>query len=352
VYGLAWRLLLPVDHNVSYNLLFLCGYGLLLHLFVARRTDRGTLPDAGVYPHLLMGHLAFGVAGSLMAFYLARGSGITALPHVGAWVFLGMIGLTFAAAQWVYPHEVPAIYRLVGHLAFLAWAWRAFAEMPHGDSLALLVWAVYGLALAYLERDHVLVALPDLLQEVAEWMRVPPGVLLGAGLYLAGIGPWLGLRLIGYHPDPGPLVVLNPRGVVDLLVIGGMVLIARLLPTPTARLLYLLNVHGVVLVWVAREFGRLPQGTGYVLLVWGGYAVALVLAGLWRATPPAIYVGLGTLLLIVGRLLVLDWAGLSQGWRIVLFLSFGVVFLGLSYRLQSWLSARETSAEYRVPSTE
>ena len=41
--------------------------------------------------------------------------------------------------------------------------------------------------------------------------------------------------------------------------------------------------------------------------------------------------GLGTLLLVVGKLFVVDLAAVGTIWRIALFLGFGVVFLVLSY---------------------
>jgi uncharacterized membrane protein len=57
-----------------------------------------------------------------------------------------------------------------------------------------------------------------------------------------------------------------------------------------------------------------------------------------------VIVGMGTLLLVVAKLLLVDLINLDAVWRILLFLGFGGVFLILSYYLQAlWrASSRES----------
>ncbi|HLA40526.1 MAG TPA: DUF2339 domain-containing protein, partial [Candidatus Glassbacteria bacterium] len=53
--------------------------------------------------------------------------------------------------------------------------------------------------------------------------------------------------------------------------------------------------------------------------------------GLRKASPNLRRVGLLTLLLVVGKLFLVDLAQIAAIWRIVLFLCFGGLFLALSH---------------------
>ena len=55
--------------------------------------------------------------------------------------------------------------------------------------------------------------------------------------------------------------------------------------------------------------------------------------------------GMGTLLLVVGKLLLVDLINLDAAWRILLFLSFGGVFLVLSYYLQALWRASSSGSK-------
>ena len=72
--------------------------------------------------------------------------------------------------------------------------------------------------------------------------------------------------------------------------------------------------------------------------------VAVFLVGLRRSQNLVLYTGLGTLLLVVGKLILVDLSMVDEIWRILLFLGFGGLFLVLSYYLQSWLRRRPDPA--------
>jgi uncharacterized membrane protein len=56
-------------------------------------------------------------------------------------------------------------------------------------------------------------------------------------------------------------------------------------------------------------------------------------------------VALGTLLLVVAKLFLIDLAELETIWRVLLFMGFGAVFLVLSYYFQKlWRAKPEESA--------
>jgi len=66
-------------------------------------------------------------------------------------------------------------------------------------------------------------------------------------------------------------------------------------------------------------------------MAWGFYGVTLMVAGLRRDLAELRIAGLGTLLLVVAKLFLVDLTEVKAIWRILLFLGFGGLFLFLSY---------------------
>ena len=144
---------------------------------------------------------------------------------------------------------------------------------------------------------------------------------------------WLFVRLLGGTATG--IVVFNAIALTDLTVIGLMIAAARALHSAEERWGYLLGAHAAVLTWLWRELTQLPNGSGYVTVAWGVFAVILLVAGLLRGMVPLRRVALGTLILVVGKLFLVDLANVEGVWRIMLFLGFGLVFLTLSYYFRS-----------------
>ena len=90
-----------------------------------------------------------------------------------------------------------------------------------------------------------------------------------------------------------------------------------------------------ILGWLWRELSALPAGGGVATAAWGVYGLALLLL-LKRARN----VGLATLFLAAAKLVLVDLSQVEPVWRILLSLSFGAVFLVISYRFRSlWAPA-------------
>jgi uncharacterized membrane protein len=170
--------------------------------------------------------------------------------------------------------------------------------------------------------------------------RPLPGRALTAQghLLFAGLGAWFALRLMG--EDVAGTAMLNGAALADLAVAALALAATLLLPARSDRLAYRFALHAALLGWWWRELGALPSGQGYVTIVWGLYALFLLALGLRHDLRLLQTAALGTLLLPVAKLFLIDLHALAVPWRILLFLGFGSGFLLLSYYLQvRWRAA-------------
>jgi uncharacterized membrane protein len=144
---------------------------------------------------------------------------------------------------------------------------------------------------------------------------------------------WVAGRLTDSWSRGTPL--LNGDALTDVAVLGLAAATTRFVQLRRATLVYWIVIHAGVLLLFNRELGRLPEGSGIVTVAWGVYGVALLIAGLRRDVDVLARFGIGTLLLVVGKLLVVDLAEVDAIWRVLLFMGFGGLFLLLSYVYQS-----------------
>lgn len=149
----------------------------------------------------------------------------------------------------------------------------------------------------------------------------------------AVVGLWVAGRLIDDWNRGAPL--LNGGALTDAAVLALGVVSTRFAQPRRATLVYWIAVHAGVLLLLNRELGRLPDGDGIVTIAWGVYGVALLIAGLRRDIDVLARFGIGTLLVVVGKLLLVDLAEVDAIWRVLLFMGFGGAFLLLSYVYQS-----------------
>jgi uncharacterized membrane protein len=195
----------------------------------------------------------------------------------------------------------------------------AFVQLLDGNAL-LLTLAVEAAALHLLSR------------------RLSDRALLVGGHFLfAVVGLWVVERLTG-SGDAGALGIqatFDTSGITDLAVLGTALGASTVLRPQEASLVYRICAHAAFLGWLWRELSVLPDGDAYVTVAWGLYTVALLVAGLLLARSRLVIVGMGTLLLVVAKLLLVDLISLDAVWRILLFLGFGGIFLVLSYYLQA-----------------
>ncbi len=155
-----------------------------------------------------------------------------------------------------------------------------------------------------------------------------PTTSLGGHAFSLVAMVWLATRLFGAATaaaSPLDGAAVGDLAVIGLTALAGWVLVRH------HRTAYLLVAHAALLAWLWRELLVLPNGNGFVTIAWGVYAMALLVLALLNRVEAVRRVAMATLLLVVGKLFLVDLARVEALWRIMLFLGFGALFVVLSY---------------------
>ncbi|TVQ15843.1 MAG: DUF2339 domain-containing protein [Balneolaceae bacterium] len=148
---------------------------------------------------------------------------------------------------------------------------------------------------------------------------------------------WLFIRL---ENQAGELPFFNPKALSDLGVLAMAVIVSLRFTSVQARNVYLFAAHIALLMLTYRELAVLEHGLAFISLAWGAYAIGILITGLQMRNTLVRQAGLGTLLLVVAKLFLIDLATVDAIWRILLFLGFGGILLLLSYFFRPlWKSA-------------
>ncbi|NIT61360.1 MAG: DUF2339 domain-containing protein [Aliifodinibius sp.] len=158
-------------------------------------------------------------------------------------------------------------------------------------------------------------------------------VTLTAHLLFGVLGLWVIQRI--FYGQAEEIAIFNTQALTDLWVIGLASAVSMLFSSSEERKVYLFLVHIAILGWFLRELSSLTNGQGYVTIAWGIYSVILLVLGLRLNFQRLRTVAIGTLLIVVGKLFIVDLAELETIWRVLLFLGFGGLFLVLSYYFQA-----------------
>lgn len=172
---------------------------------------------------------------------------------------------------------------------------------------------------------------------------------------------WIFVRLLdgalamgpGYSDasSAGGIPFFGFASIAELVGIA-LVLAASLAMSPARiAVAYRVAAHAALLAWLWQELSSLPNGAAYTTIAWGLYAAGLLVAGLRLDGPSLMRTGMATLFLVVGKLFLVDLAGVEAVWRILLFLGFGGLFLVLSYYLQHLWRPKAGAAGGRSPVT-
>src|SRR5919112_1676156 len=246
----------------------------------------------------------------------------------------GVITLALAAicgiTAWVMRNReaIRGLARVHALMALL-FLTLAFVELLNGNALFLTL-AVEAAALHLLSRR-----------------MSDRALLVGGHLLFALAGLWLVERLT-FDADAGARGVQNifdTSALTDLVVLSLALGASTVLRSREAAFVYRICVHAALLGWLWRVLSVFFDGDAYITIAWGFYTVALLLTGLQLARSQLVIAGMGTLLLVVGKLLLVDLIHLDAVWRILLSLSFGGVFLVLSYYLQALWRASSSGSK-------
>ena len=217
-------------------------------------------------------------------------------------------------------------------------------QVRHAQALIGLLLATVAMVLL-LDSNALLVALALEAALLHHLSRRTSDRVLSAGAHAltAWVIAWISVRLfdeafasvIGILPAPSGegLPVFNAFALAELAGIS-LVLAASLAMIPArAAIAYRVAAHVALLAWLWQELAPLPNGAAYTTIAWGFYAAVLLVAGLRLDGPSLMRTGMATLFLVVGKLFLVDLAGVEAVWRILLFMGFGGMFLLLSYYL-------------------
>ncbi|MCH7562326.1 MAG: DUF2339 domain-containing protein [Gemmatimonadetes bacterium] len=282
-------------------LLTLAAQALVVHVVAKRISD----PWAERWGHLLFGIVAFWLTARLTG-----GIGPARMPilNVGAMTDLALLAAALGASSFVA--RGATMYRVVPQvgLALLLGRELGGSSFAGGHAL-LLAWAAQAWG------THVL----------AKRWSDPWTSRWGHVLWVIVAFDLAG-RLVGMAGAPP---MLNVGAIADLGAIAGAVLACRMLGRE--KVYYYLTGHAAVLALMWREFVPLSGGHAYVSFLWAAYGIALLVIGLRSARQAMWQTGAATLLLLVGKLFVVDLANLEAIWRILLFMVVGGGFLALGY---------------------
>jgi len=166
------------------------------------------------------------------------------------------------------------------------------------------------------------------------------GAAISAHLLFASLALWMLPRL--FFGDAKGAALINAQSLADLWTIAVGFLVSFQFPPGDARKIYRFLVHVAILGWLLRELSIFQHGQGIVTIAWGVYAVILLITGLRMNSTQLRNVAMATLLVVVGKLFLVDLAELETIWRVLLFLGFGGLFLFLSYYFQAlWKTNKE-----------
>ena len=322
---------LAYTHAVSATVLLTVGAGLLLrgaplliawtaemmalHLIARRLSDR--VARAG-------GHLLFAVAWTWLWVRLFMfGPGDFPMLNATALTDLAVIVLMLVSASTLPQGDARSgifgrstatgetpdadVYRFSAYAAVATLLWR---ELDGG--VLLLAWTVQAVALHLVAR---------------RW--ADRTVAVAGHVLFFMVAAFLGVRVVGGQSSG--MVVFNVQAVTDLVVIGAGLAAASVFEKRDEAQAYRVIAHVAALAWLWRELSALPNGSGFVTISWGVYGIVLLVLALMRHLSLARKVAMATLLLVVGKLFLVDLARVEALWRVMLFTGFGGLFLALSY---------------------
>jgi hypothetical protein len=258
-----------------------------------------------------------------------------------------LVALAMSRLLWSLPHETwgwiamscAMVYAVVAeHLR------RLRVELSYTQALVSLL--LLTIALCHLLRGDTLfltLAAEAVVLHLICHRLADRGTAIGAHLLFAAVGVWLAEHLF-VTPAVG-MAILNAKALTYLTVIAATSGISVVLRSHSERLAYRLVAHAAFLGWMSKELSAVDGGQAYVTISWGIYAIILLVTGLRQNLNRLVMTAMGTLLLVVAKLFVIDLAEVEMIWRILLFLGFGGVFLVLSYYFQHLWKRPPESAE-------
>jgi uncharacterized membrane protein len=158
-------------------------------------------------------------------------------------------------------------------------------------------------------------------------------ISVGAHL-LFGITVWWLINRLQFSDEAALLLNLSTLSELTLILAGGL-WIPQYLRKKDSQHIYRVLSHLLLLYWLYQKLVSFENGQAWISLVWGAYAIVLIVLGLASFGKQVRVAGLITMLIVVLKLFLVDLAQLQAIWRILMFMGFGSVLLLVGYLIQS-----------------
>jgi uncharacterized membrane protein len=275
---------------------------------------------------------------------------------------LGLFALLYATLQPVYPHVRGSLAAAIAAGAVGLWQWLRPRDGLAAANAAALAFTLAAIGIG-VEFDGPIAVMGWAAEGAAVFwigLRARSRAFRIGGMVLWALAA---LRLIdSFFDTPSPFTpVLNTRALATLLVVALAYTmawhVAQASSTVLRRLRLALHIAASVLtlMWITAEISGywtthylVPQAYLYeqvmLSLAWGFYGSTLIVAGMWRAYPPARYIGITIIAVTILKVFFYDLWELGGIYRVIGFLAFGILLVLVSYLYQKRKTNEAVSA--------
>lgn len=174
--------------------------------------------------------------------------------------------------------------------------------------------------------------------------RPDPFVRVAGHAYFGILALWFFGAMAWYSPLGSFYDLPNTMLFATLIGIAVSLVAAVRLLDGKMRLIYCVGVHAAFMVWLLTVLSSLPNGGMFTTIAWGVYGSALLVASLRTDGGVTFNLAVATLLLVVGKLFIVDLFWVEAILRVLLFIGFGGLFVTLGYAVRSlWRPSADTS---------
>jgi len=278
-----------------------------------------------------VGHLVFLLVTGLVVGSLLLEDQLSIATWVPPLLVVGLVAYASLRAPRAY---VRSVYQLNANALLALWAWALLTELTSVVSWVQVAWLLQGGGVVFLARRYGNGSPLHLGGEGQRLESIGHGVVALASVSLA--------RRLSL---PLPTALDVPTLIPDVLTLALLVAVGlRYAHGLWLQRAYPLGTLLLYLGWTYHTFAGLDGGQGLVSTAWGAVALGLVGVGGKASRPEVLYAGMATLLLVVGKLFLVDLAALSPLWRVLIFLGFGAALLLAGYVLPGRLDPSPSDA--------
>jgi uncharacterized membrane protein len=284
-------------------------------------------------------------------------------------VAIGLYGLLHATLSSAYPELRGGLAAILALGALVLWQTLQHREPVAALNACAIAFTLTAIAIAVQFDGPAVVVGWAAEGAAAAWIGLR---LANAWVQVGGLALWTLaiIRLMdGYFDTPAAFTaVFNQRALTTAFVVAiGYVLgwfYAKHRDTArdAGRVRAALHVAAsvVTMIWITAEVESYwevrydtPQADLYEQLIlslaWGAYGALLIVAGLWRSYAPDRYLGITVLGVTILKVFFSDLWQLGGIYRVVAFISFGVLLVGVSYLYQKRRAGAPSDAERPAP---